>query len=345
MNQDAEFSAAFVYCLFLFICPVSAHAQDRPVVNPDAREASGIAVQGSTLIIVDDEAAGGFFRYPLSQLAAHGATQIDPERLEWVKLGHAEQGALALDLEAVDVLCRGSFVVLSERLRMLFNVGNSGIISGRMSILAEYDDSFGETGDRGLEGVTVTGCSSQQQRVAVLWEGGYMATEDLPPSLVAAANKSYKPLIFIHGLVPDDDPLNYVADYSLARYVELQVPLPPGREPSAQRFRAPDLVWHQVGDEEDWGWIVLLNSSSIQPKSFDHLWLQRFDNHGLPVGDPLDLNEHLPDAMDLNWEGLDWFEEGKSLVLVDDKSRKRRDGPPYVAVVELPRDWQWQIDD
>jgi hypothetical protein len=90
---------------------------------------------------------------------------------------------------------------------------------------------------------------------------------------------------------------------------------------------------------------VLLNSTSVHPESYEYLWLQRFDNHGLPVGDPLDLNERLPDAQDLNWEGMDWFEEGKSLVLVDDKSGKRRDGPPWVAVVELPSDWQWQVDD
>lgn len=85
----------------------------------------------------------------------------------------------------------------------------------------------------------------------------------------------------------------------------------------------------------------MLNSSSAEPVHFEYAWLQRFDLDGQPVGDPVDLKSRLPPDLDgLNWEGLAWYEEGESLLLIDDISGKRPGGPPYVVVLSLPEEWR-----
>jgi hypothetical protein len=67
--------------------------------------------------------------------------------------------------------------------------------------------------------------------------------------------------------------------------------------------------------------------------------LQRFDNKGQPFGEPIDINKFLPSEMHgVDWEGLDWFERGKSLVLIFDSL----DETPAAYVVDLPEDWKWQ---
>ena len=66
--------------------------------------------------------------------------------------------------------------------------------------------------------------------------------------------------------------------------------------------------------------------------------LQRFTIAGKPVGTPLDLNKGVPPHLKrANWEGLGWFEEGKSLVLIHDKPPE---GPPTALIVDLPDDWK-----
>jgi hypothetical protein len=311
---------------------------DRPPTNrlpstafePDADQASGLVRRGDELLIVDDESPGGFFRYPLP---VDPLTRIDPSSLAWVELRRAD---LAVDLESIELLCDGREVVLSERLRMLITEGGW---------VAEYDDPLGEVGERGLEGVAVRVCESERSHIAVVWEGGYMRTEELPAPLarrdgkVLLGDRSARPVIFTHTLDADTLGVRTVADTS-GRYIELQTALLPGDEPAAQRFRVPDLVWHELGGDR-WGFIALLNSSSAEPVSFEYVWLQRFDPQGQPVGDPIDLNAELPaDLHGLNWEGLGWYEEGKSLLLIDDISEKRPSGPPYVVILPLPPDWR-----
>ena len=299
--------------------------------EPDADQASGLIRWGDQLLIVDDESPGGFFRYPLP---ADSLTRIDPSSLDWVELPRAD---LAVDLESIERLCDGREVVLSERLRMLVTDGDW---------VAEYDDPLAEVGERGLEGVAVRACDSERSHIAVVWEGGYMRTEELAAPLarrdgeVLLGDRSARPVIFTHTLGADTLEVRTIADTS-GRYIELQTALLPGDEPAAQRFRVPDLVWHKL-DGDRWGFIALLNSSSAEPVRFDYVWLQRFDLQGQPVGDPIDLDAKLPaNLRGLNWEGLAWYEEGKSLVLIDDISEERPGGPPYVVIVALPREWRW----
>lgn len=295
-----------------------------------AHQASGVVRRGDEVLIVDDESPGGFFRYPLP---VDSVMRVEPAELVWVEVSGA---ALAVDLEGIEVLCDGREVVLSERLRML--IASDGWV-------AEYDDPLGEVGERGLEGVAVRRCESGASHIAVVWEGGYMRTAELPAALarrdgeVLLGDRSARPLVFTHILAADTLSVETIADTS-ARYMELQTALLPGQEPAVQRFRAPDLVWHKL-DDDRWGFIVLLNSSSADPVRFEYVWLRRFDQNGQPVGDPIDLSARLPpDLHGLNWEGLAWYEEGKSLLLVDDISQKRPGGPPHLVVLSLPREWR-----
>ena len=71
---------------------------------------------------------------------------------------------------------------------------------------------------------------------------------------------------------------------------------------------------------------------------YHHRWIQRFDQDGKQVGDPVDIEKSLPANMqDLNWEGLGWFEEGKRLVLVHDDADDA--GPTEALVIDLPEGW------
>lgn len=134
-----------------------------------------------------------------------------------------------------------------------------------------------------------------------------------------------------------------VRDTNPADIIVLEVPKPTGQEPKAQRFRAPDLVWHRwgTGGNKETGFIVLLNSMSAEPVRFQHLWLQRFDYRGKPVGDPLDLDTVVASELrGFNWEGLGWYEQGKSLVLIHDAPQKLPSGVPAAFIVELPAGWK-----
>jgi hypothetical protein len=123
---------------------------------------------------------------------------------------------------------------------------------------------------------------------------------------------------------------------------ELELPKPAGDEPQAQRFRAPDLVWtrspNAAGD--DWSLLVLITSqNSVEQPQYLHHWLQRFDMNGRPVAEPLDLSQYLPqESRNANWEGLAWFEPGKSLVLVHEANPRL---PAQAFILSLPPDWQY----
>ncbi len=39
----------------------------------------------------------------------------------------------------------------------------------------------------------------------------------------------------------------------------------------------------------------------------------------------------------VNWEGMGWFEEGKSLVIIYDAKPK---DPPFAFVIEIPEEWR-----
>jgi len=228
-------------------------------------------------------------------------------------------------------------VFLSERLRSLF--GEDGLI-------AEYDSLLGEFANRGLEGVAVRPMPGGVSRIAVVWEGGYPDFDSVPWSLRSTAGRqAMRPLVVVHDLNSGVRGVSLkMRDAQLA--VELAVPKPAGEEPEAQRFRAPDLIWTRSpeGAADDWIFLVLIVSQdSVEQPHYLYHWLQRFDLQGNPVGEALDLAQFLPkDIGHANWEGLSWFEPGKSLVLVHESNRLQ---PAHAFILNLPEAWQYATDD
>ncbi|NNE09648.1 MAG: hypothetical protein HKN20_13895 [Gemmatimonadetes bacterium] len=307
---------------------LSACAAERRITG--IQEASGIARAGDELLIVGDEEAGVYYRFPIPRelpdsTARSGAAgprgfriPLHPENLKRITWN---QGAVAIDQESIGVLADGRVVILSERLRALW---------GADGVIAEYPGALAETGGRGLEGLAIRRDPLGGSRVAVLWEGGYPSFRGLPAALRNAAGRSaMNPVIVTHRIESGERGITVTEGPDVVR-IELHVPHPAsGDEPVAQRFRAPDFTWYRFPDTpgEEWGFLVLLSSSysmapppgSIEecpeqdletgePLRFCFKWLQRFDSSGMAWGEPLDLTRVLPgDICDANWEGIDWY--------------------------------------
>jgi hypothetical protein len=292
-------------------------------------EASGVTRQGNYLLIVDDSVAGAFFRVLIPQpFRPHFSLNSEPQLVSW------PEAKLGIDLEGIDMLADGRLALLSERLHAL--IGEHGLI-------AEYDKVVSEFAGRGLEGVAVRSLPGQVSRVAVLWEGGYPQYPYVPLSLKEIAGRvPMRPLLLVHDLKPHAFGVTVLRKDAL-KVTELEVPLPPGKEPEAQRFRASDLVWYRLETmgREPWGVTALISSeNSSAVRVYQYHWLQRFELDGARVGEPLDLASFLPSAIQgLNWEGMSWFERGKSLVLVHEGSRQH---PSSAYILTLPPEWQFE---
>lgn len=291
-------------------------------------EASGVVRAGNFLLIVDDHQPGAYYRFPLRGFSGP-VIPIDPARTRRVSFPWAK---FVPDLEAIEVLADGRVVVLSERLRALL---------GRTGVVAQYEHPLAEFGGRGLEGVAVKRLPNGSSRVAVVWEGGYPEYHRVNPQLQAGSGRrALRPIILVHDLTRGQSGF-LVRMAEARRLIELEVPVPEGAEPEAQRFRAPDLVWCKwAGDgREEEGFIVLLSSQTgTDAPQFHHHWLQRFSWDGKPVGEPLDLDAVAPpDLKGVNWEGLAWFEEAKTLVLIHERGR----APATNAlIVPVPKEWK-----
>lgn len=303
-------------------------------------EASGIARDGEWIIVVGDEAHGGYFRHAIAEGPLIPLLSRD---LTWVRFGKPLE---AQDLESIDVLADGRVVALSEELAVL--VGGKGIV-------ARYEKELRPVDRRGLEGLAVRPLRGGASRVAVLWEGGY------PPSTVPQVASRLRPLILVHDLARDEEEVEVVMDMGVrwdpgsdpdpnlgdvdggarggrrpGRAIDVASPPVPGGEDRC--FRAPDLVWHH-DPREGWGFILLLSSEG--PRKGDRYavqWLLRVRTDGTSYGAPLDLHAVAPKELrgDHNWEGLGWFEPGRRVVLVHDTPPY---GTPTAWVVELPEDW------
>lgn len=288
--------------------------------------ASGIAREGDDLLIVSDKDPGAYYRYPLGN---ESGPRI-PINLTQLKRVPMPGACLALDLESIDVLADGRVVALSEGLSAL--VDDQGLV-------AEYEGPFSELAGIGVEGLAVRTLDDGASRVAVTWEGGYPTDEKIPSQLMGKVSKiALKPVVVVHDIAKDQ--IYGKVNFDKVEIFELNVPVPKGKEPFAQRFRVPDLVWNKFkrDGKEEWGFIALLNSQNgMKNRQFLYYMLLRFDSKGQPFGKPIDINQYLPSRMHgVNWEGMHWFEEGKSLVMIFDSL----DEAPAAYVVELPADWK-----
>jgi hypothetical protein len=309
-------------------------------------EPSGVTRSGDELLIVGDHEPGTYYSASLPPEPGDRVA-LDADHLTRHVIA---AGQYAMDLEGIDVLADGRIVVLSERMSALLD--EDGLV-------AVYGVGLAELGGRGTEGLAVRALESGWSRVAILWEGGYPNPGAIQRDAKASlAGQALRPRVIVHDIAPGESGIEL--DPEEARVdVDLQVPVPAGVEPTAQRFRAPDLVWHRLGEASDeWGFIVLMSSGyEVQatpgpveqcPKSIhDHplrwcyKWLQRFRQDGTPLGEPYDLDPALPAALrNENWEGLGWYEEGRRLVLVyDEKVAQRKVVPQVAVVVDLPKGW------
>lgn len=310
---------------------------------PGIEEPSGITRSGDRLLIVGDDRPGVWYSFPVDDDAA-GRIPLPPEELE---VHDSAVGIYAMDLEAIDVLADGRVVILSEYLRSL--VDAEGIV-------AVYPDHLAELGGRGIEGIAVRDLGGGRSRVAVLWEGGYPGASSMPRGLRHAAGTAMRPVILVHDLEPGQTGLLIDGDEVVAD-IELRLPEPPGEEPFAQRFRAPDVVWHEVDGEPVF--VVLISSgwgekpeagseaecpkrdANGRPLRYCWRWLQRFALDGEPIGEPYDLEPVFPaELAHENWEGMDWFVRGESLVFVyDEKLDKQPVTPQEAFVMPLPKGW------
>lgn len=340
----------FTKCTLILWC--SALLTTLPSIAIGLNEASGVARQGNDLLFVSDEDPGAIYRHPVP-VPEPGSQKIQAFELDVNKIERTllSNGSLALDLESLDILGNRE-VVLSERLAALID---------KEGIIVELDHSLSELGNRGLEGLAIHKMQEEDKwSVAVLWEGGFPESAKLPDQLVSnLTNVNFSPVIWVFDLTGQDlttRPIQMVKDPKVGKnqrkprnVVTLNIPCQNENANNPQCFRAPDLVWHswKQGDVSTTGFIVLLsseNSDSNNPnKTFQHKWLQRFDTNGTPIGDPIKLEEvlkKLPKPHDelhkANWEGLAWFEEGKSLVLIHDKPPG---GIPKGIVFQLPPDF------
>lgn len=340
--RAARTAAAIAAASFLLVAAPGTNAGGRRPVD-GIEEPSGVTRAGDALLVVGDGDARRWYACPVPP-DARGLIPLPAAALTVHGLASARD---ATDLEAVDVLADGRVVVLSEDARSLYDA------RGRV---VRYPVEWEETDGRGLEGLAVTPAGAGDSRVAVLWEGGYLRTHG--EHGVAAA----RPRVLVHRVAAGAHG-GELREADVERRVELRVPEPAGREPHAQRFRAPDLVWHRWTDaasaREVEGWIVLLSSGwgerpdpgSVEecaavtddgrPRRWCHRWLQRFTTDGAPAGDPVDLDPLLPERVRwTNWEGLGWFEAGRALVLVYDESVADRAVDPQQAfVLDLPPGW------
>lgn len=290
------------------------------------QEASGVVRLGSSLLVVDDSEVGAYYRVPVKG-PMPPVIDLSQARVDRIEL---RQKGLGIDLESIGVLADSRIVLLSERLRSL--VSDQGIV-------AEYDSELAEVAKRGLEGLAIRPLPSGASRVAVMWEGGYGDFGPTGSRLQRPTGRGpWLPLIVIHD-VPRLGRVGRVRLTDAVATIELQVPLPAGNEPEAQRFRAPDLCWTRLPGG-DWGFIVLLSSQNGLPKpTFAHHWIQRFNLEGQRVGEPLDLAAMVPKELaGANWEGLNWWEPGRSLVLVHESNSRL---PAHAALIELPADWRY----
>jgi hypothetical protein len=325
-TQPMHFYGFWVLCCLSFLIGCRLRTVES---SSEINEASGVVRHNDDLVVVDDSAIGAYFRVSLQGSSG----PLIPLRQAPVERVPLSSGCLAVDLEGVDQLADGRLVFLSERLRSL--IGEDGLI-------AEYDSLLGEFANRGLEGVTCRALPNNVSRVAVLWEGGYPDYASVPLTLRDSVGRSVmRPLVVIHDLRPGAQGIELKVREAVLT-IELEVPKPIGQEPEVQRFRAPDFVWSRLKKktEEEWGFIVLITSQNSRDRpDYEYHWLQRFDLGGRLVGEPLDLARFLPAQIQrANWEGLSWFERGKSLVLVHEGTRNL---PPHAFVLTLPADWQF----
>jgi hypothetical protein len=369
-KMPIKFYLSYVIVGLILISACSENSnKDRSTI---VQEASGIARLDDKLIMVGDDADGKYFELNLEGQSGP-IIPIDPAKAREVVLSGAE---LAMDLEGIDVLADGRIAVLSEQLRCL--VAKESTKSDHYVVIAEYDRTLTELGNRGLEGLAVTKLEAGSSKVAVLWEGGYPEYYALPLQLRDQVGRfPLNPVVVVHK-IRNGEMVGVV--HQPLKYITLNVPKPIGDVPVAQRFRATDLVWHGWHDKEEGGdivqgFIVLLSSENSPTresgvaKKYQIKILQRFNQEGESVGNPLYINDicqkvlegltedelkslgqsmstHIMKVRSMlnqdNYENINWEGLGwfeEGESLIAIYDQVPKD-PPFALVIEVPQEWK-----
>lgn len=293
-------------------------------------EASGVARMGDEVLFVDDNVPGVVFHSTIVE--AWGETALSDTDLRRDAFAGA---SLASDLESL-VVIDGDVLILSEDLHQVLD---------RNGPRYTYAARYGEVGNRGMEGLAVRTGAQGTLRAAALWEGGYLRLRDLPPELrPLLAEVPLAPEVVLHVMPPAGSSVEQKHDESARSFALLVGEIEGGPPlPDPERYRGSDLVWNQ-GPDGNFELIVLL--SSLSPygrgeRTFTNVILQRFDLQGHPRGAPFDVRgwlraNRLASIADANWEGLCWWDPGKSLCLVNDAGGEGRTSFVFVPV---PENW------
>jgi hypothetical protein len=336
------------------------------------REASGIVRSGDTLLIVADDADGVYFEVPLD-----GATgpiiPIDPDRVREVKMPGAE---LALDLEGIALLADERIVVLSEQLRCLIGRTVPGgdrfsVIAEYDRPFAE----FGNRGLEGLAVLREEAGSSRV--AVLWEGGYPEREDIPEELRERIERLPLAPVIVVHEVGKGEIVGRVNHPLQILRLSVPEPPGSPPFAQRFRGADLVWHRWSDTGSggKTVEGFIVLLSSESSPPDTadiptrYELKVLQRFTPDGKPAGEPLSINElcrraliasdtsltgELPGKMavhmreiagllerggweNINWEGLGWFEEGKSLVAIYDE--KPLD-PPFAFVFDIPPEWK-----
>jgi hypothetical protein len=335
-------SARFAVALGLIVGSAcnSGHSESVADQKP-LREASGLAHDGQHFWIAGDDISDAYYVYDLQPSDLPQGTGPILSKIT-VDTAHVRRfpltSDLAIDLEGVALVSENQPLLLSERLRALILPPNH--------VIAEFSDQLAETGGRGLEGVAIRRISDSQAAIAVLWEGGLVEINRISRSLPEKgelATHVFKPLVCVDTVaLPITVTTVKREPCKKDGLIELQVPVAAGD--TSQHFRAPDLVWLPDGNS----FLVLLSSQNWVPRgatpAYKYKWLQRFDLSGKPIGTPLNLCSILPypvrDSLSGNVEGMTWYEEGKSVALVNDYK-----WPATIVIVAIPLPWPPTSDD
>ncbi len=363
-GSKATASVFVIVCLFLLACGNTA-----PAGTP-LTEASGIFFENDTLWIVSDDVPGTIFVYPLASVPASGVIPIDTASLLRQTISCA---AFIGDLESIDRQSDGRFLVLSEDLHALCRIESDHAVNS-CKLAVQFDQTVTELGNRGLEGLAVKALADGRLLFAAAWEGGYPEYCAIPHQLRSSiGHLALEPIVIIDTLPPSGT-IDYL--HSPAYYLTLQTPRPDTASASGQRFRISDLVWNQNAELSQGDRFIALLSSADSPdiqsgqkRRFQYKWLVQYDLTGFPVSAPCDITPLLKDCWarfaanelnslsaplqsharefgaqaaaanweNVNWEGLAWFEPGKSLVLIYDGSPV---DPPFAFVIHLPEEWR-----
>ena len=334
--------------------PVAPPAPNLEVEMRGIDEASGVIRFGDRLALVGDDASEFCFISPAPDES--GDFLLRPEAFERRPLP-----AEASDLESIALLGDGRLVALSEDRRALYDADG---------LVAQWSEAYTEIGGRGLEGVCTRPQMDRSSILAALWEGGYPDCRSLGDADRDLCGQSMLPRIVVHRLPASARDFAFTDDAALFT-IDLHPPLPAGDEPFAQRFRATDFVWDPgVGDVRNFPregktafWVLLSSGRGTgeappagseaecprvdedgKPRRYCFRWVQRFDLSGQPLGEPLDLDDHLDDPVaNANVEGMAWWEAGRSLVICyDEKFERRTLDPQRVVRVDLPKEFREQ---